>query len=294
MPDTDLIQIETAENAIEESYNLQVSSEFLASFDLQVFLKQYVLADSFRPTNKEKEDIIISDYNQLLDVIINKWKAKKYIGVGVGGVYICKEINMLQPNDEYVLLYKRYHEPENQLWSILGGSSVFNNTIEDTLKDKIAAITHIDRDAITVKDIIKANNHRQHSGEATFHYLSPSYYIDITSPASKLSWGKKKDPKGKIQVAIIDSLSDFEDIDESKKDNIRLAWVRVDLITNTAIDSDGKPLFAFTTLEAINSHQTIRKTTEQMTAQLELATTQVNLTAKTISLYRDWRINNGR
>ena len=252
------------------------------------------MADSFRPTDKGKENVVISDYKQLLDVIVNKWKAKKYIGVGVGGVYICKEINKRKKEDEYVLLYKRYHEPENQLWSILGGSSVFENTIEETLKDKISAITHIDRDAIIVKDIIKANNHRQRSGEATFHYLSPSYYIDITNPASKLVWGNRTVSEGKIHVDIIDSLSDFDEIGESRKDDIPLAWVLVDLITNAATASDGKPLFAFTTLEALNSHQTIRKTAEQMTAQMNVATKQISLTVDTISSYKDWRINNGR
>lgn len=290
---TDLIQIDTAEDAVDEFYNLQISEEFLQSFDLKVFLTDYVLANSFHPTGNEKEEIIIENYDQLLDIIIKKWKAKKYIGVGVGGVYISNGINKHKHEEEYVLLYKRYHEPEDQLWSILGGSSVFANKIEDTLKDKISAITHIDRDAISVKDIIKANNHRQRSGEAEFHYLSPSYYVEITNPASKLCWGTQKVPKGKIAVDIIDSLEDFEEIGESKKDSICLAWVKVDLVTKDAIDSDGKPIFAFTTLEALNSHRSIRNTTNQMTAQIEAATMQMKLTEKTISSYRDWRTSNG-
>lgn len=291
---TDLIQINTTENNIlNEFYDLHISDKFLKSFDLTVFLANYVLANSFHPTGKEKEKIIIENYDQLLEIIIKKWKAKKYIGVGVGGVYIRDGINKHRSEDEYVLLYKRYHEPEDQQWSILGGSSVFAKKIEDTLKDKISAITKIDRDAISVKDIIKANNHRQRSGEDEFHYLSPSYYVEITNPASKLSWGNKKVAPGKKIVAIVDSLDDFDEIDQSKKDNVCLAWVKVDLVTSEAIDSDGKPIFAFTTVEALNSHRIIRNTTKQMTAQLEAATMQMHLTEKTINSYRDWRTSNG-
>lgn len=291
---TDLIQIDTTENNIlDEFYDLHISDEFLKSFNLPVFLANYVLANSFHPTGKEKEKIIITNYDQLLEIIIKKWKAKKYIGVGVGGVYIRDGINKHMSEEEYVLLYKRYHEPEDQQWSILGGSSVFAKKIEDTLKDKISAITKIDRDAINVKDIIKANNHRQRSGEDEFHYLSPSYYVEITNPGSKLSWGNKTVPQGKKAVAIVDSLDDFDEIDQSKKDNICLAWVKVDLVTNEAIDSEGKPIFAFTTVEALNSHRIIRNTTKQMTAQLEAATMQMHITEKTISSYKDWRTSNG-
>lgn len=298
MSNMDLIQIETVErslttavNNVDELYNLEVSEDFLHSFDLVVFLKNYVLADSFHSTNYE--NISIDNYDQLLDVIVKKWKAKKYIGVGVGGVYIKNGISKRNTEEEYVLLYKRYHEPENQLWSILGGSSVFANKIEDTLKDKISAITHIDRDAISIKDIIRANNHRQRSGESEFHYLSPSYYVEITNPASKLSWGLKKAPKGKIHVEIIDSLDDFDEVGESVKENIRLAWVKVDLVTNEAIDSEGKPIFAFTTLEALGSHHIIRETTKQMETQIKAATQQMKLAEKTISSYKDWRTSSG-
>lgn len=293
MANTDLIQIGIEDDNLKEIYNLQISSELLTDFDLRIFIEKYVLANSFHTADNGKENITIENYDQLLELIIKKWKAKKYIGVGVGGVYISEGINKRKKDDEYVLLYKRYHEPENQLWSILGGSSVFSDTIEDTLKGKISDITQIDRDAINVKDIIKANNHRQRSGEEMFHYLSPSYYVQIMNPTSKLSWGTSEVPKGKIGVSIIDSLDDFEGIGESKKDNICLAWVQVDLIKNDAVDDKGKPIFSFTTLEALNSHRIIRDTTKQMKEQIKVATTQINSTAKTISSYRDWRINNG-
>lgn len=190
MDEDKLIQIPT-EVSCEKPYDLHINDEFQKSFELEKFLNDYVLVNSFLTTGMEKEKIHIENYEQLFEIIIRKAKATKYIGVGVGGVYIQSGIDKEKKDDEYVLLYKRYHEPENQQWSILGGSCTYANKIEDTLKDKISIITTIDKDAITVKGIIKVNNHRQRAGENQFHYLSPSYYVKITNPKEKLNWEKK-------------------------------------------------------------------------------------------------------
>jgi ADP-ribose pyrophosphatase YjhB (NUDIX family) len=283
----DLIHMYVGKNdkASEKTYNLKLSEEFVEKFDLEYFIKDYVLADSFHDSSNPEDNIEIGNYDQLLNVIKDKWKAKKYIGVGVGGVYIRKDINPNGNDDEFVLLYKRYHEPENQLWSILGGSCSYGEHIEDTLKEKIWKITRIDREAITVKDIIKANNHIESREENDiFHYLSPSYYVEINSVTKRLYWKGKSN--GRKKVVIITKIGDLDKIGESKMDNICLAWVKVDLITHEANDSRGNLIFAYTTLEAIKCHVHIRNETKNMQ-------NQINQVTDTIKNYQDWRMVKG-
>ncbi len=292
---------DNSESEFEKYYELDIEPEFMNTFDLTEFLQKYVLEGSFH--SAETEQICIRGYDDLCNLILNKWKAKAYIGVGVGGVYI-KNINQKEYDKEYVLLYKRYHEPENQLWSILGGSSKFGCNIEDTLKDKIAAIINVSRDTVIVKDIIKENNHQPGSGQPFFHYLSPSYYVEIENINSILTWkneskrsvGKNKSYKGKNigkkYVYIIDSIEQFADIEESKFDDIKLAWVAVDIINNEAVDSEDNPLFAFTALGALKRHRSIRNSTREIDNQLNTAISQIKNTSKVVTSYKDWRIKN--
>lgn len=271
----------------DRTYNLKLSDKFVEEFDLELFIRDYVLADSFHGSSNWEDNIEIGSYDQLLNVIKDKWKAKKYIGVGVGGVWIKNDIIPNGNDDEFVLLYKRYHEPENQLWSILGGSCSYGEHIEDTLKEKICGITRIDKEAITVKDIIKANNHIENREENdVFHYLSPSYYVEINSYAKWLYWKGKGKGNGRKKVEIITKIGDLDKIGESKKDNIRLAWVKVDLITHEANDSRGNLIFAYTTLEAIKCHVHIRNETKNMQ-------NQINQVTDTIKNYQDWRMVKG-
>ena len=251
---------------------LQISDEYARTFNLKNFLLENVLGSDFEEEHEGRE-IIIDSGEKLLQVIIHNLKAKEYIGVGVGGLYISTDID---DHLEYALLYKRYHPPEDQMWSMLGGSSKIHEKIEDTLQRKISRITNISKDAIVVKDIIRANNH----DESDFHFMSPAFYVDIINIKAYLCWGNQKDKKGKKrQVTIIKDVKDFDKIGTSTYEKPHLAWVPVSMITGEFVDSDGEGLFSFTTLSAVERHLTIREATSQIVNAAEL-----------VKSYKDWRI----
>lgn len=249
---------------------LNISDGFIEEFDLRSFLLEYVLGSDFESGN-EGVSVDIKTNDDLLKIIVDKLKSRKYIGVGVGGVYI---YNI--GSEPHVLLYKRYHEPESQMWSILGGSSKLHEKIEDTLIRKISRITNISQDAIRVRDIIRANNH----DEPDFHYLSPAFYVDIKNPKAYLYWGDVKPKKdNKKKVEIIKKAEDFNSLGESTYKDPLLAWVPVKLINGDLTDSDGDQLFSFTTIQALESHRYIYD-----------ETMKVVRAAETVKSFQDWRV----
>jgi ADP-ribose pyrophosphatase YjhB (NUDIX family) len=260
---------------------LNITEKFKEEFDLRTFLIESVLGRNFE-SEQNGVTITIKNNDDFLKTIITYLKAKKYIGVGVGGVYIKDKITGARDNEEYVLLYKRYHEPENQRWSILGGSSKMHENIEDTLVQKTCRITNVSKDSVVVKDIIKANNH----DEQDFHFLSPAFYMDILNPSAYLYWGAQKNKYGrKREVKIIKGLDDFSVIGHSTYEEPLLAWVPVKMINGELTDEDGEPIFSFTTVQAIKCHCHIR----EATLGLEAATQQVVKVTEKIKAYQDWR-----
>lgn len=266
-----LSKFNTDGNNISQNKNtLIISENFKQSFDLHSFLVEHILGDDFELKN-EGIQIDINSIEDLIKIIVDHLKSKKYIGVGVGGVYI----HNIESKPS-VLLYKRYHEPENQQWSILGGSSKIHEKIEDTLIRKINRLTNISRDSISVKDIIRANNH----DEQTFHYLSPAFYVDIKNPNTYLYWGNQTNKKGnKKKVEIINNVDDFNKLGESTYKNPLLAWVPVKMITGELTDTDGDQIFSFTTIQAIESHRHIYNETLKVVQATE-----------TVKSYSDWRL----
>lgn len=260
------------EDSKREKNRLIISETFLRTFDLRKFLLNNVFGSHFED-EQDGRIIEIENEAELLKVIVQNLKAKQYIGVGVGGLYISTDID---GDTEYVLLYKRYHEPENQVWSMLGGSSKIHEKIEDTLQRKISRITRIPKDSIVVKDIIRANNHEEND----FHFMSPAFYVDIKNPKSYLCWGDRKNKNGrKREVLIISEVADFLKLGKSTYDEPLLAWVPVSMINGETVDEDGDGLFSFTTLSAVERHLTIRDATSQIVNAAEL-----------VKSYKDWRI----
>lgn len=266
-----LSKFNTDDNNISQNKNtLNISENFIQLFDLHSFLVEHILGHDFE-LKYEGKQIDINSTEDLVKIIVEHLKSKKYIGVGVGGVYIHNI-----ESEPSVLLYKRYHEPENQQWSILGGSSRIHEKIEDTLIRKINRLTNISRDSISVKDIIRANNH----DEQTFHYLSPAFYVDIKNPNTYLYWGNQTNKKGnKKKVEIINHVDDFSKLGESTYKNPLLAWVPVKMITGDLTDIDGDQIFSFTTIQAIESHRHIYDETLKVVQATE-----------TVKSYRDWRL----
>lgn len=267
-------RVDLCDGEMKQNINeLNISDSFIKGFDLRSFLIDYVLGGNFESGN-EGITINISTNDDLLKIIVDYLKSKKYIGVGVGGVYIT-DID----SEPHVLLYKRYHEPENQMWSILGGSSKIHEKIENTLIRKINRITNISKDSIQVRDIIRANNHE----EETFHYLSPAFYVDIKNPTTYLYWGNQKNKNGrKRKVEIIRNASDFNVLGESTYEKPLLAWVPVKMIDGHLIDSDGDQVFTFTTIQALESHRYIYGETMKVVKAAE--------TVISVKSYQDWRV----
>jgi len=267
--------IESA-RATEETPNYSISLDYEKSFDLIKFLK--VVWTESPETEKIGHKIEINNDEQLINFLVRHLKSKKYIGVGVGGIFI-PTVTIREPEDEYVLLYKRYHEPEKQVWSIPGGSSQIYENIETTLSKKISRLTGISQGSIEVKDIIIANNH--HEEENQFHYLSPAFYVNIKNLNRYLFWGNQaNDAAGKKRnVSIIDAVSDFKIIEESTYEKPKLAWVKVSIIKDDCLDENGTPLFSYTTLEAIERHERIRNASKRISAA-----------AKEVESYTDWRL----
>lgn len=248
------------------------------------YLKTFVLGDFLETIWKNSPEsdkfginIVINSEDKLIEFLVRHLKSKRYIGVGVGGVFIYKK---LSGSTEFVLLYKRYHEPENQVWSMLGGSSKIHEKIEDTLKRKIGRLTGMPEDSIEIKDIIRANNHNERN---KFHYLSPAFYCELKSISRHLYWDGRSKPKEKDnarKVHKIEKLADFNTIGNSTYDDPMLAWVPITLINEDQLDADERPYFSSTTCKAIERHLCIKKASETI---LEAA--------KSVSKYEDWRIS---
>ncbi len=211
---------------------------------------------------------------ELSDEIIKLMAGQRFIGVGVGGLYIRNDI--LEDGREYVLLYKRYHDPENNLLSIIGGSGKLFEDIKETLKKKFNKITNVNFEDITIGNVIKVNNHQK---ENKYHYLSPSYYIDIKNPENSLMWGIPQDTtdiRKRVYIVKIPKIDNSNvDITEDEKnkgiiglntikdlkstfERPLLFWFPIDKISNNG------GLFAFTTREAIKSLNATNITFEKL------------------------------
>lgn len=255
------------ENVAKSKNSLEISDEFLQKFDLKNFLKENVIGSEFFSKN-DSRIIKIETIDDLIKTIIDFFESKKYVGVGVGGVYIL-DIE----NKPHVLLYKRYHEPENQVWSILGGSGKLQEKIEDTLKRKISRITSVPKDSIDVKDIILVNNHQ----ESGFHYLSPAFYVEIINPTTYLCW--KSQRKNRKKISVIKNVSDFQRLGKSTYENTLLAWVPIEMIDGQVEDEKGNQIFSFTTIQAIRKHRYIYNETSKLIDA-----------ANKVGKYKEWRV----
>ena len=248
-------QTKTIVNIEEEKVNYHLSSEYIQSFDLEGFLKK--LWDESLSANRTfigTRSIIESD-DDLIEFLVTHMKAKKYIGVGVGGIFI-KSIE----GTNYLSVYIRYHEPENQVWSMLGGSSVVSETIEDTLKRKIVNITKVKslEPEIVITSIIRANNHLVRN---EFHYLSPAYYYVIKDMEHYFYYQRinQKPPvnEQRKRIYIINTYEELDGIGDSQESEPILAWFPVNKIKKKSHGSIR--YFSMNTVNAIERHKQIYK-----------------------------------
>jgi 8-oxo-dGTP pyrophosphatase MutT (NUDIX family) len=124
----------------------------------------------------------IDSYETLLNLIIEKYKAKRYIGVGVG----CWLVN---EEKDKVLLYKRYKDPEKNKWSMPGGGAKYGHSVQEIAELEFKNITKINLDHYNDKkdysiNVLRITNHYppdpyKPNGRVEFHYVSPAFYIDI-------------------------------------------------------------------------------------------------------------------
>ena len=250
---------------------LHVDEDYNGQFNVETFLINKIL--NRKQIALEKKQLGVKNDEELIQLILNSLKAKKYIGVGVGGLFI-KEIDDV----DYVLLYKRYHEPEFGMWSLLGGSGELGKEIEQTLKNKIYRITGIPTEAIMVNDIIRVNNH---TGE-DYQYLSPTFYVHIKSIEARLCW-TRGNQGSKKRVKKIDSLEALSRLKQSTSEKPLLAFVKLDLINDTNLYK-GNQLFAFTALRAVEAHKKIRSKLSKVNGAAE----QIKDFTQN---YQDWRIS---
>lgn len=130
----------------------------------------------------ENDQYQINDYDALLNLIIEKYKAKRYIGVGVGCWLVNKE-------KDKVLLYKRYKDPEENKWSMPGGGAKYGHSVQEMAELELRNITKINLDHYNDKkdysiNVLRITNHYppdpyKPNGRVEFHYVSPAFYIDI-------------------------------------------------------------------------------------------------------------------
>jgi len=124
----------------------------------------------------------IKDYGALLNIIIEKYKAKRYIGVGVGCWLVNKE-------KDKVLLYRRYKDPEKDKWSMPGGGAKYGHSVQEMAELELRNITKINLEYYHDKkdysiNVLRITNHYppdayKPNGRVEFHYVSPAFYIDI-------------------------------------------------------------------------------------------------------------------
>lgn len=206
----------------------------------------------------------------VINLLLEKSKSHDYIGVGVGGVLISTEVvrNGNNKGKEFVLLYKRYHAPEDGLFSIVGGSVSWGEFVESALKKKFQSITKIQENDVEVRKVIRVNNHMNRDISNPYHYLSPAFYVALNGkPEKYLSWGDSRRKGNKMDVLVISSEEDLEKAFNlvSTKDKPCLAWVLIDLI------SDYTDYFTYTTQEAIQVHKELQE--ERNKLQVSLDTT---------------------
>lgn len=256
----------------EEKLNYSLSDEYIERFDLNMFLKR--IWDESLPANKTFKGTTfrISTDDDLIKFLVMHMKAKKYIGVGVGGIFI----KSIQGKD-YLLVYKRYHEPENQVWSMLGGSSIVSETIEDTLKRKIVSITKV-RDLepeIVITSIIRANNHLVKND---YHYLSPAYYYVIKDIEHYFYFQRiDQKPTASEQrkcIYITDSYKDLDKIGESEEKDPKLAWFPVNEIKKKS--HAGIRYFSTNTVNAVDRHKEIYKESHDIYDAAERISTTID------------------
>lgn len=140
------------------------SDSFLVNTTLKEFLNCIC--------NNEDQSINYSEINnevKALDFILKKCKAKKYVGVGVGGLVVNENFK-----DPLVLLYLRPKNPEKYKWSIVGGSIEFGQNAKDALINEFINIIGIQ---ITPDDLVplRITNHKIINDHCNYHYLSPAY-----------------------------------------------------------------------------------------------------------------------
>lgn len=210
-----------------------IDSVFSERFDLKKLIK-YIESDF----DVMRNGIKINSYESLVDYIIDN--ADHSIKVGVGGLYI-NEFNE-------VLLYRRDKAPEKDKWSIIGGRGVKFDSIQDTLLNKFSKITQIDKDDILIGDVIRVNNHYDKK-KKDFHYVSPSFYVEIRNIDDYLIRETESDLSYEKKVVYEFNSDGFKN-KYSTIDNYVLSWVPISVILN----KDYRGLFTSTTLNAIKSH----------------------------------------
>lgn len=213
----------------------------------------------------------IENVDDVIKLLVNEVKSHHYIGVGVGGLFI----KCIKKQKEYALLYKRYKEPEKDMFSIIGGSGSLYQNIEISLKNKFVFYLGVQYDEVMVKDIICVNNHMV---KDNFHYLSPSYYVDVKNIDSYLYWetSKKKSSKdktnGQKKVAVVTDINELRDLyaEETSKEKPLLAWVSLELIEK----NDNSKYFSFTTRQAVEKHMKTKKKNNDILEKIKIIINQ--------------------
>jgi len=129
----------------------------------------------------------IGKYEDIVKIIIDAYKARQYVGVGVGCWLVNRE-------KDKVLLYKRNKDPESNKWSIPGGGVKYGCSVQEIVKMELRNIAKInlfnyhERDDYSIK-VLRITNHYPHlpapkDGKVEYHYVSPAFLIDIKDSSS--------------------------------------------------------------------------------------------------------------
>ncbi|HBS88841.1 MAG: hypothetical protein A2W91_01145 [Bacteroidetes bacterium GWF2_38_335] len=203
-------------------------------------------------------------YEKVIETIIESYKAKKYIGVGVGCV-------LLNEDNNKVLLYKRYKNPEKDKWSMPGGGAKLKKQVEDVALDELTFITGIkffpnQKNKNFKLKLLKVTNHYPNTNTGLdYHYVSPAFYIDI-----KANSDLRKQIKNKFPETEEIFRSPYEPAKQNKglaDDHYNLKWFPLD-------QSFTESEFTQTTVYAI---QALKK-------HLEYADTMKDLNGKIVKL----------
>jgi len=132
------------------------------------------LLEHIHKKNHLPNDNNFANYDQIIDFIINTYKAKKHVGAGVGGLIVRENPQRVLE----VLLVLRPKEPEKFKWAMIGGSIEFGQNARATLIERIKDVTGCK--GINNNDLIplRITNHTEKENNiCLYHYISPSFIV---------------------------------------------------------------------------------------------------------------------